>query len=102
MATRKRTSTTYGPSNRFLERLSFWLVIIIGAAMSIVGILHVVGVHAFDEAGRYIQHVCFLIGMFVPVCLSYRIARYKSTLWFVLWIIFTILIVVGIVTSIIN
>ena len=77
--------------------LSFWLVVIIGAAMAITGILHVVGVTAIDGAANWIKNVCMAIALIIPVVMSYQVARHKSTLWFVLWIIFVVLIVVGII-----
>ncbi len=71
--------------------------------MALVGILHAAHISwdLFDRFAAWVQHICFAIGMFIPVCLSYRIARHKGTLWFVLWLIFVILVVVGIVTSLI-
>ena len=107
MATKntKRTTTTrrtYTYSNTvpsWMIQLSFWLVVLIGAAMAVVGILHVVGVTALDSAANWIKGVCMAISLIIPVCLSYRIARHKGTAWFVFWIIFVILIVVGIILA---
>lgn len=102
MSKQRRTSSTgTGISLGLLSKFSFWIVVIIGTAMCVVGILHVVGITAFDQAANYIKHVCMMLAMFIPIILSYRVARSKSTLWFVLWIIFVVLLVVGIVTSII-
>ncbi len=100
MATRRTTRTTHThtySAKAWMFKLSFWLVVIIGAAMAITGILHVIGVTAFDAAGAWIQRVCMAIALIIPVIMSYQVARYKSTLWFVLWIIFVVLIVVGII-----
>lgn len=104
MATKRRTRTAYTYSARsWMFPLSFWLVVIIGAAMAIVGIMHAAGIswNWFERAASYVQHVCMVIALIIPVCMSYQVARHKGTLWFVLWIIFVILVVVGIVTSLI-
>lgn len=107
MATKntKRTTTTHRtytysttvPS--WMIKLSFWLVVIIGVAMAVVGILHVVGVTALDAAAGWIKSVCIAISLIIPVALSYRIARHKGTVWFVLWVVFVVLIVVGIILA---
>lgn len=107
MATKntKRTTTTrhtYTYSNtvpNWMIQLSFWLVVFIGAAMAIVGILHVVGITALDTAANWIKSVCMAIALIIPVILSYRIARHKGTVWFVLWVVFVVLIVVGIILA---
>lgn len=97
----KRTSTTRYSNTipGWMIGLSFWLVVIIGAVMAIVGILHVVGVTALDGAANWIKGVCIAIALIIPVVLSYRLARNKGTMWFVLWVIFVILIVVGIILA---
>ncbi len=90
----------------WMFELSFWLVVIVGAAMAIMGILNVIHSKLGLEWGWFstllaaVQHVCFTIGMFIPVVMSYQVARRKTTVWFVLWIIFVILVVVGIITTI--
>lgn len=105
MANRKtkrttRTTTTYSYTLPYwMLQLSFWLVVLIGAAMAIMGILHVVGLTQLDAALNYVKYVCMAIALIIPVILSYRIAWHKGTVWFVFWIIFVILIVVGIVLA---
>ena len=102
MATRRttRTTRTYTYSAKaWMFTLSFWLVVFIGAAMAITGLLHVIGVHAFDTAGAWIQRVCMAIALIIPVIMSWQVARHKSTLWVVLWVIFVVLIVVGIILA---
>ena len=96
--TRRTTVHTYS-AKAWMFKLSFWLVVIIGAAMAITGLLHVIGVTAFDTAGAWIQRVCMAIALIIPVIMSYQVARYKTTLWLVLWIIFVVLIVVGIILA---
>lgn len=98
---RKRTThTTYSYTAPYwMLQLSFWLVILIGAAMAVMGILHVVGLTQLDSILNYVKYVCMAIALIVPVVLSYRIARHKGTVWFVFWIIFVILIIVGIVLA---
>ncbi len=103
MATRRTTRTYRYSASVWMFQLSFWLVVIIGAAMATVGIMHAAGISWawFERFAYWVKHICILIGMFIPVVMSYQVARYKGTLWFVLWIIFVVLVVVGIVTSLI-
>ncbi len=84
--------------------LSFWLVVIVGAAMAIAGIIGYFckGQTWADQMANWVSSLCFAIGMFIPVCMSYQVARHKSTLWFVLWIIFVILVVLGLVFRILG
>ncbi|MCH5351814.1 MAG: hypothetical protein J1F39_07595 [Clostridiales bacterium] len=85
-------------------KLSFWLVVVIGVALSVAAILNFI----FKDAGwanamaNWVQSICFAIGMFIPVSMSWQVVKYKSTLWKVLWVIFVILIVVGLVFRILG
>lgn len=100
MATRRTTTRTHTYTARaWMFTLSFWLVVFIGAAMAITGLLHVIGVNNFDSAMAWIQRVCMAIALIIPVIMSWQVARYKSTLWLVLWVIFVVLIVVGIILA---
>lgn len=103
MATRRVTRSYTYTARSWMFQLAFWLVIIIGAAMAIVGIMHAAGISWswFDRFANWVKAICFTIGMFIPVVMSYQVARHKGTVWFVLWIIFVILVVVGLVTSLI-
>ncbi len=100
--TRRTTRYTY-TSYWWMYELSFWLVVIIGTAMAIVGIMHAARIQwdLFDSFAYWVEHICFTIGMFIPVVMSWQVARHKGTVWIVLWVIFVILVVVGIVTSLI-
>ncbi len=105
MATRRTTRRVYTYTARtWMFQLSFWLVVIIGAAMAFVGILTACHVSWgwFNSFAYWVESICFAIGMFIPVIMSYQVARHKGTLWFVLWIIFVVLVVVGLVTNIIG
>ncbi len=102
MATRRTTTrrTVYTYSARsWMFPLSFWLVVIIGAAMALVAIMHLIGVGAFDAAANWIKSICTAIALIIPVVMSYQVARHKGTGWFVLWIIFVILIIFGVILA---
>ncbi len=105
MATRRtrtrtvRTTAYSYTAPYWMLQLSFWLVVIIGAAMAITGILHVARIYEFDAAAAWIESICTAIALIIPVILSYRIARHKSTTWFVLWIVFVVLIVLGLILA---
>ncbi len=110
MATRRTTRTsrtvhthTY-VARTWMFKLSFWLVVIIGIAMAVVGILNAAHLdwNGLRVLSAVVQNICFAIGMFIPVVMSYQVARYKSTVWFVLWIVFVVLVVVGLITMIIG
>ena len=85
-------------------KLSFWLVVIIGVAMSVAAILGYVFRDASwaDAMASWVTSLCFAIGMFIPVSLSWQVVKYKGTLWKVLWVIFVVLIVVGLVFRILG
>ena len=88
-------------------KLAFWIVVVVGVALSVAAILNYVFrgtdfAHIMDRVASWVQNICFAIGMFIPVSLSWQVAKYKSTLWKVLWVIFVILIVVGLVFRIIG
>lgn len=101
MATRRTRSIHTYSARAWQFTLSFWLVVVIGTAMAVVGIMHVIGVTAFDSAANWIKHICMAIAMFIPVVMSWQVAKYKSTVWKVLWVIFVVLIVVGIILAVI-
>lgn len=100
--TRKTTRTTHTSysASGWMFRLAFWLVVIIGAVMATVGIMHAAGISWawFEGFCNYVRHACFAVGMFIPVVMSYQVARRKGTGWFVAWIIFVALVIVGIIT----
>lgn len=93
----KRTSTH--TTRITLAKFSWWMVVIIGVVMCVLGICKMIGVSGLDSAGKYIINVCCALALIVPLILSYRVARGKSTGWFVFWIICVILIVVGIILT---
>ena len=103
--TTKRTTTrsTSGGGTRItLNKFSFWVVVAIGIAMAVSGFLNFFDWAWVDKACRWVQTLCFALGMFVPCILSYRTARNKSTAWFVLWIICVVLVAFGLISSIIG
>ncbi len=94
----RTTAYTYTAPYWMLQ-LSFWLIVFIGAAMAVTGLLHVIKVTAFDAAAAWIESVCMAISLIIPIILSYRIARNKSTAWLICWVVFVVLIVLGIVLA---
>lgn len=108
MEKHKKTKTTRTRSSGgfSLSRFSFWLVIIIGATMAILGTLNWLG-RWFDwswmrSVTSWIQSICFILGMFVVVAMSYNVARGRGTAWFIVWIVFVVLVVYGLVSSLIG
>ena len=99
--TTTRSSSSSGGSRITLNKFAFWLVIIIGFAMAIGAVCNYIGFNHSAALFNWIKHICFTLAMFVPVIISYRHARYKSQSWFIAWIIFTVLIVFGLVSSLI-
>lgn len=103
MAKRTRTTRTTRTSSSgvTLNKFAFWLIIIIGVCMTVAAICQLIGFEHSERICNWIKQICFTLAMLIPVIISYRHARYKSTGWFVAWIIFTVMIVFGIVTTLI-
>ena len=103
----KRTKTTKTTSERrtttfSLNKFAVWVVIAIGIAMAVSGFLNFFDWSWVNKVCAWVQSLCFALGMFVPVVLSYRVARNKGTGWFVLWIILVLLVVFGLVSTLIG
>ena len=96
-----RTTRSSSGTGWSLNKFAFWLIIVIGFAMTIGAVCHYIGFNHSGAIFDWIKQICFVLAMFIPVILSYRHARYKSTSWFVAWIIFTVLIVFGLVSALI-
>ncbi len=97
-----KTTRTTRSSGFSLNKFSFWIVIIIGIAMAVSGFLNF-----FDWAWVYrfsawVQAICFALGMFVPLVLSYRAARNKELGWFILWIIAAVLLAFGLISTLVG
>lgn len=102
MAKRTRRTTSRSSGNGVsLNKFAFWIVVIIGIAMLVSGVLNFFDWSWVDAACNWIMNLCFILGMFVPVILSYRVARNKSTAWFILWIILVVFVVFGLVSRVI-
>ncbi|MCH5165590.1 MAG: hypothetical protein J1G01_04230 [Clostridiales bacterium] len=100
--TTRRTSSSSSSSSRIsLNKFAFWLIIVIGFAMAIGAVCNYIGFKHSEALFNWIKQICFILAMFIPVILSYRHARYKNTSWFVAWIIFTVLIVFGLISALI-
>lgn len=97
----RRTRTTRTSSGFTINKFAFWLIIIIGFAMAFGAVCHYIGFNHSEAIFNWIKQICFVLAMFIPVIVSYRHARNKSTGWFVAWIIFTVLIVFGLVSALI-
>lgn len=100
MAKRTRRTTSSG-TGLSLSKFAFWLIIVIGFAMAIGAVCNYIGFKHSAAIFNWIKSICFTLAMFVPVILSYRHARNKSLSWFIAWIIFTVLIVFGLVSTLI-
>lgn len=99
----KRTRRTSSGGNGIsLSKFSFWVVVAIGIAMAVSGFLNFFDWAWVNKVCSWVQTLCFALGMFVPCILSYNTARGKGTAWFVLWVIFVVLVVFGLVSSIIG
>lgn len=99
--TKKSTRTSSTGSRITINKFAFWLIIIIGFAMAIGAVCSYIGFDHSAAIFSWIKQICFTLAMFIPVIISYRYARTKSTGWFVAWIIFTVLIVFGLVSALI-
>ncbi|MCM1367723.1 MAG: hypothetical protein NC184_02810 [Roseburia sp.] len=93
--------TTRSSSTFTLKKFSFWLVIVIGFAMLAAGVFSFLSFDWCANVARWIERICYILALIVPVLISFDVARSKTTVWFVLWIIFTVLILFGIISSII-
>ena len=99
----KRTKRTTSSGSRLtLNKFSFWVVVAIGIAMAVSGFLNFFDWSWVNAVCSWVRALCFALGMFVPVILSYRHARGKSLGWFILWIIFVALVVFGLISTIIG
>ncbi|MCH5156074.1 MAG: hypothetical protein J1F69_05645 [Clostridiales bacterium] len=100
--TTKRTRTTSSSGSRIsLNKFAFWLIIFIGVAMTVGAVCHYIGFNHSAAIFDWIKQICFTLAMFIPVILSYRYARHQSQSWFIVWIIFTVLIVFGLISALI-
>ncbi len=97
-----RTTRTSSDNGITLNKFAFWVVIIIGIAMAVQGVLNFFDWAWVNAVCSWVRSLCFALGMFVPVILSYRVARNKGTAWFVLWIIFVAFVVFGLLSTIIG
>lgn len=89
MATRR----TVRSNSSWLSVLSYVAVMLLGLALTITFICKMTKLSA-GNVPYYIERVALAIAIIVPVFLSYYEARRKTTVWFVLWVIATVLIVV--------
>lgn len=104
---KKTRRTRSGGTSFTLEKFSFWIVVAIGIVMLVSYSLRWVGSWLnwggwITTVCSWVQTLCFTLGMFVPVVLSYKAARAKGNTWFILWIIFVLLVIFGLVSSIIG
>lgn len=100
--TTRTTHTTSSSNGISLNKFAFWIVIAIGIAMAVQGVLNFFDWSWVNAACSWVRSLCFALGMFVPVILSYRSARNKGTAMFVLWIIAVAFVVFGLLSTIIG
>lgn len=104
MAKRIRRTYTY-TARAWLFELSFWVIVFIGAALAVAGIINTIATYTSLDMGwartmcNWVKQVCVALGMIVPAVMSYQVARQKNKTWFILWIVFVILMVIGVVLS---
>ena len=81
------------------------MIVFIGAALAVAGIINTIATYTTLDMGwartmcNWVKQVCVALGMIVPAVMSYQVARQKSKTWFILWIVFVILMVIGVVLS---
>ena len=73
-----------------------------GIAMAVAGFFNFFDWDWVRRFSAWVQAICFALGMFVPLVLSYRAARNKTLGWFVLWIIFAVLLAFGLISTLIG
>ena len=88
----RRNRGRRGGSGDFWALFSFIIVLLLGLALVLSFVFFwIPGVSAF--AG-WIEHIAIAAALIIPLILSYREARVRGTVWFVLWVIAVVLIVV--------
>lgn len=100
--TTRTTSSSSSSSSRItINKFAFWLIIVIGFAMAFGAVCNYIGFNHSAAIFNWIKQICFTLAMFIPVIVSYRHARSRSQGWFIAWIIFTVLIVFGLISALI-
>lgn len=89
MAQRRTTRSSGG----WLSFFSFIAVMLLGLALMISFICEKAGWNA-GTIPWILERIALGIAIVVPVILSYYEARRKTTVWFVLWVIATVLVIV--------
>lgn len=85
-----------------MNKFAFWIVIVIGIAMAVVGFFNFFNWAWVNKVAAWVQSICFALGMFVVVALSYRVARNKGLGWFIAWCILVALVVFGLISNLIG
>lgn len=99
----KTTRTSSSSASTFsLNKFSFWIVIVIGVAMAVSGFFNFFNWEWVKAFSAWVQSICFLLGMFVPVVLSYRAARAKQIGLFILWIVCVVLVAFGLISNLVS
>ena len=80
-------------SGDLLALLAFIAIMLLGLALMLRFILGAID-SVNDGISGWIERVALAIAIFIPALLSYREARRRGTVWFVLWVIAIILVVV--------
>jgi len=95
---RKSKNSNRGTGD-FLAFLSFVAVMLLGLAFALARLFGWLAdiTEIFDfgvTAARWIQNIAIAVALIIPLALSFRVARKKGTLWFILWLIAVVLVVV--------
>ena len=90
MANRKNNNNRSNSS--WLALFSFVAVMLLGLALMISFICS--ALDGNESVSSFIERIAFGIAMVVPAVMSYREARRKTSVWFVLWVIAVVLVVV--------
>lgn len=104
MSEKKKTTRQSRPASEriSLEKYSFVIVIVIGVAMAVSGFLNIFKWEFVYEFASWVQSICFALGMFVPIVLSYRAAKRKELGVFIVWVVLVVLMAFGLVSNIIS
>lgn len=91
MANRKNSNNNRSNSG-WLSLFSFVAIMLLGLALMLAFIFDALKVN--ESISTWIERIALAIAMIVPAVMSYREARKKTTVWFVLWVIAVVLVVV--------
>lgn len=77
-----------------LGAIAFVAVLLMGLGIAIGVALNWTGNATIMSIGNWLKNIAILLGLLVAIFYSYRAARTKTRVWFVLWIVAVVLIIV--------